>query len=105
MLYLLIAFSVLNIADGYLTYQGIRFGAKEMNPLMRWAFMLAGPYYALLILKVCIVVVVWYFVMTVQPIFESLRRPDILCWFMGIVDIGYALLIVWNWIQLKKQKG
>ena len=88
---LLILFAILNACDGWTTWQALRFGAKELNPLVRWWFGLVGRYNALLILKVGIVAAMWYFNPFTQTQF----------W---VVDAGYAALIVWNYIQLLKQK-
>lgn len=87
---LLIVFAILNLTDGWTTYQGIRLGAKEAW-IPKYLFAITGVYWGLVLMKVGIVAVVWYW----QPFtFNG----------MAIVDIGYALLIVWNFVQLQKQK-
>ena len=88
---LFILFAILNACDAATTYTALKLGAKELNPVMRWAFALVGPYNALLILKVGIVAAVWYW------------HPFTVEQFIA-VDAGYAALIVWNYIQLEKQK-
>ena len=88
---LLILFGLLNMADGYLTYQGIRFGAHEAW-IPQFLFRITGVYWGLLISKVAVVAALWYW------------RPLPLEWMIA-ADIGYAILIAWNWRVLQKQKG
>ena len=88
---LLVLFAILNAMDAWTTWQGIRFGAKEAW-LPKFVFERIGLYRGLLLLKVGIVVAMWYW----QPFtFNQL----------AVVDAAYAALIVWNWIQLNKQKS
>ena len=89
MIYALILFAILNAADGYTTWQALRFGAKELNPLLRWCFTLIGPYNTLLLTKILMLVAVWKW----MPVAW-------LPWFCA----GYAALIISNYIQLLKQK-
>ena len=89
MIYALILFAILNAADGYTTWQALRFGAKELNPLLRWCFTLIGPYNTLLLTKILMLVAVWKW----MPVAW-------LPWFC----LGYAALIIWNLYQLKLQK-
>jgi hypothetical protein len=91
MIYLQLIFLLINCADAWTTWQGIRFGAREAW-LPRFLFKYTGVYWGLVVLKVGIVAVVWYF------------ADDLGFKFIAVADAGYAALIVWNYSQLLKQK-
>ena len=86
---LLILFAILNAADMATTLAALKFGAKELNPLLRWCFTLIGPYNTLLLTKILMLVAVWKW----MPV----------AW-LPYFCAGYAALIVSNYIQLFKQK-
>lgn len=88
---LMILFAFLNAADGWTTWQVIRFGGNEIG-VPKYPMEILGTYWTLVILKVGIVIAVW-----VINYFDPL--PTL---FMALVDIGYAVLVVWNYIQLQR---
>lgn len=91
---LLLLFAALSAADAWTTWQVIRFGGHEAW-LPKYLMDLIGTYWALVILKVGIVALVW----TIN-IFDPL--PVL---FMALVDLGYFILVASNYRQLQIQKG
>ncbi len=88
---LLVVFALLNAADAWTTWQGIRFGAREAW-VPKFVFEITGVYWGLVVLKVGIVAVVWYF------------AADLGFTFIAVTDAGYAILVASNYRQLTKQK-
>lgn len=91
---ILILFGIESAADAWTTFQGIRFGAKEAW-IPKYLFAITGVYYGLLILKGGAVAFVWWLIYMEQ----------LTVTFMAVVDVGYACLVVSNFIQLQKQKA
>lgn len=89
---LLVFFAILNLLDGWTTWQGLRFGGSEAwfpKYLMNWI----GAYPALLLLKVGIVAAVWW------------ATLNGLTWqWLAAFCAGYTLVVVWNYRQLLKLK-
>ena len=90
---LLILFGLENAADGWTTYQIIRFGGKEAW-VPKFLFDIVGVYWGLLLMKIGIVGWTWYVML-------HGGSPTVLAW----MEVGYAGVIVWNYLQLLKHKA
>lgn len=90
-LWLLLAF--LQLADGWTTWQVIRFGGHEADKLMLWFMSIFGTYWALVVTKVLVVAVTWYFI-------EQLPA-----WLMVGLVVMFSAVVTNNVIVLNKQKG
>ena len=89
---LLAYFALLNIADGWTTYQVLRFGGRELNPVLAKLMSKLGVYWTLVAVKVGIVLLVWW---------ASLHGMDYRL--LAAIDIGYTVLVASNYRQLRKQ--
>ena len=90
---LLAIFSLESAADGYTTYNILRFGGKEAW-IPKFLFDITGVYWGLLLMKVGAVAWEWYAVTHGGSL-------TALAW----VEVGYAGVIVFNYLQLQKHKG
>lgn len=90
---LLTLFALESAADGWTTFQIIRFGGREAW-IPKFLFSIMGVYWGLLLMKVGIVGFIWY---------AMLHGGSLLV--LGIMEILYLGVIIWNWLQLQKHKG
>ena len=90
---LLIIFALESAADGYTTFQIIRFGGKEAW-IPKYLFDIVGVYWGLLLMKVGMVAYTWYAML-------HGGNSTVLAW----MEVGYAGVIVWNYVQLQKHKA
>jgi len=81
---------VLQAADGWTTYQGLRYGARERNPIANWLMDALGTVPAIVVIKGVVIVVAWLLI----------PQPEYLA---GLV-IVYALVVWnnWKWVRLYK---
>jgi len=90
---LLAIFAFESVADGYTTFQIIRFGGKEIG-FPKFLFKWFGVYWGLMIFKIGAVAWTWYAML-------HGGSPTVLAW----LEVGYAGVIVFNWLQLQKHKA
>lgn len=98
MISLLTLFAVLMAADGWTTWQVLRFGGYEAIPWMTWLMTKLGTYPALLLAKVVPVAVVLY--LTKYGVNGTYLTPEVLAWICG----AYALVVVNNYLALRRQQ-
>lgn len=92
---LLIVFAGLSLCDVWSTYDALRLGAWEVNPVARWLIETLGLLPGLLVMKgagIGALLVLNHF----YPLAEGVL------WF---IDAGYVALLFWNYSQIKKQKA
>jgi hypothetical protein len=88
MIYLFIIFCLLQCADIYTTWKALSTNVgHEANPIMAWLFSEVGLKAGLVIAKIMICAVIYYFV-----------TQD---WLLAILDIAYAE-IIWNNFKVLK---
>lgn len=90
---LIILFAVLNALDGYSTWHILRFGGRELNKPLAWLMEVLGRYWALVLVKVFPVLVVWYLS------FNGLSWKV-----LAVICIAYSVVVVSNFYQLQKHK-
>ena len=95
---LLLLFAAEMAADGWTTWQVIRFGGREVIPWLQWLMARLGTYRALLLAKVTPVAVVIY--MAAWGYNGSKLDAQTLAW----ICAGYAVVIANNYRALQKQK-
>ena len=86
-------FALESAADGYLTFQLYRFGGHEAW-IPKVLFDITGVYWGLMILKIGAVAWEWY---------AATHGGSLTA--LGIMEVGYAGVIVFNWMQLQKHKA
>ena len=94
MSYLLAYFAVLNLLDALSTWQVLKLGGIEANPVLAWSMKNFGVGLTLSVFKITPVVVVW-------ALWKWFDLPTMV---MAVIDIAYTVLIVSNLYQLRKQK-
>lgn len=91
---LLIAwFALCMAADGWTTWQVLRFGGVELWPSTKWLIKQLGLYWALVVMKsVPVVAVLW----------AATRGMD---WRLLLaMCAAYTGIVTWNYLQLQKHK-
>ena len=94
MTYLLAYFAVLNLCDAWTTWQVLKLGGIEANPVLAWSMKNFGVALTLAVFKITPVVVVW-------ALWKWFALPAMV---MAVIDIAYTALIASNLYQLRKQK-
>ena len=90
-----LAFILLNVLDGLLTYLGLQMGCAELNPmvnLLGWGVMIP--------LKI-----IGSFAIPVLAMWIDSRRKPIGTYLMNVVVTLLILVCIWNTIQILLQGG
>ena len=98
-LYVLAALlTLLQLFDGWTTYEILKRGGVERNPVIHWLMKLLGTYEALVLFKGLAIALVWALVFIPIP-------KDVTV----ILLIGLTMLYIWavvgNWKVLQEMKG
>jgi hypothetical protein len=91
---LALVLTLLQVVDGWATYQIIKNHGKEMNPLIRKLIEKLGLYKALVIAKGFAVALGWILVFLNAPV-----------WTLGLLVAFYAVVAANNWGVLEKLRG
>ena len=90
MIYALIVFIILQIADVWLTLKVIDRGGRELNPAVAWVMARLGDLPGLLAVK------------TVYVCAVCLALPWLSAAALWVICAAYAALAAWNALQLRK---
>ena len=91
---LLILLLILNIADIYITLLFLKAGIPEANPFMQFWMDIFGKTAGLLLPKLLVMFLLW------SMSLQGLLPQEVI----AVFCLGYAGLLIWNYIQLRKSK-